>query len=68
MKTYHQVLQYFWLAVAILTGLYAGYVYSVTGGQLDPMLIAMPILAFVLFVMRKWYNGRMQKAEKENNQ
>ena len=65
MKTYNTILQYFWLVVGILTGIYALFTYFTFEGEIDPILFVMPILAFGLFFMRRWYNNKMKKASKE---
>lgn len=64
MKKYNIYIVYFWLVVAILSGLYAIYMYM-QPEPADPMLYYMPVLAFILFAMRKWYAGKLKNSEEE---
>jgi Ca2+/Na+ antiporter len=61
MKQYNAILQWFWLAVAILTACYALLTYFSAEGVVEPLMIAMPIIALILFLLRFWYNRKINR-------
>ncbi|MBD79710.1 MAG: hypothetical protein CL840_12395 [Crocinitomicaceae bacterium] len=67
MKKYNIYIVYFWLTIGILTTIYAIYK-TMTSDEVEPMTYYMPILAFVLFGMRKWYDGKLKKQDQENGE
>lgn len=59
MKIYHRFMEYFWLAVAVLTAVYAGLGIRTAGfDNTDKTLLLMPVIALVLFGVRRWHNRR----------
>lgn len=65
MKKYNVYIIYFWLVVAILSSLFAIFKYTQPEPS-DPMTYYMPVLAFVLFGMRKWYSGKLKGRDEES--
>ena len=67
MKQLNLVMEYFWLAVSIVTGSIA--IYSFVNPQVDellhPMYYFLPIVAFGLFFLRRRFRLRMRKREEE---
>lgn len=60
MKNYNKIMQNFWLVIGILASIFAVY-QLLTRDEIDPLVFFMPVLAFILFGMRRWYNGKMNK-------
>ncbi|UTW63745.1 hypothetical protein KFE98_06270 [bacterium SCSIO 12741] len=67
MKQLNLVMEYFWLAVSIITGSIA--IYSFFSPKVDellhPLYYVLPLVAFGLFYMRRRFRLRMQKRDEE---
>jgi predicted membrane metal-binding protein len=63
MKQYNTILQWFWLGVSILTAIYAILLAMNPNESFDPLTALFPVVAFILFLMRFWYNRKMKKAK-----
>lgn len=69
MERYNKFMQFFWLIVGIITTLYAIYQFTFAPANAQPnyTLLMFPILAFVLFYIRRRHN-RMMQQRKENEE
>jgi hypothetical protein len=66
MKTYHKFMEYFWLAIALLTTIYAGLSLQSAGWEkTDNMLLFMPIISLALYGTRRWHNRRRAREERQ---
>jgi hypothetical protein len=64
MKTYHKFMEYFWLAVALLTAVYAAMTIKSAGWEnTESMLLLMPVISLGLYFTRRWHNRRRAKTE-----
>lgn len=66
MNKYHKVMEYFWLVIGIITSIFAYNTYN--SGQQEDMgfIMFMPIIAFVLFGLRRFHRLKLEKFDREN--
>lgn len=67
MNKYHKVMEYFWLVVAILTAIFAGYQLNRGIREDIYLLILMPFVAGALFAVRRFHRKRMEKQGENKN-
>lgn len=65
MENYNKWMQYFWLIIALASGTYAVFSFFTAEGEpVDILVYIMPLLAFVLFLIR-FYHRKKLKSLKE---
>lgn len=68
MSTYHKIMEIFWLAVAIVSGMYAFYSLGKIGLEKTGVIIALPFVALILFIMRYFTRKRLEKKYGKDNE
>lgn len=66
MNKYHRVMEIFWLVVAIVTAIFAGYQLSQGRTEDMTLMLVMPFVAGALFAIRRFHRKRMEKMDKED--
>lgn len=61
MSGYHKIMEIFWLAAAILSGMYAFYSLGKIGLEKTGILMALPFVALILFFLRFFTRKRLEK-------
>ncbi len=61
MKRYNRFMEVFWLAVSVMSAAGVIYFYFVEGNDDHPIILSVPFMAFILFVIRRWFRKRMEK-------
>ncbi|KAB1063422.1 hypothetical protein [Salibacter halophilus] len=67
MKTYNKFMEIFWLVIAILSGGTIGYLFFFEEYNEHPIFLALPFMALVMFLMRRWYRKRTEKESSGND-
>ena len=61
-------MEYFWLAIAIASAIYAAYVLGKFGSEQNAVILALPLVAFVLFLLRRFSRKRMEKESQKHQE
>lgn len=64
MKRYNRFMEVFWLVVAVFSAAGVIYFYFFEGNDDHPIILSVPFMAFILFIIRRWFRKRM---ENDNN-
>ena len=64
MKTYNRIIELFWLAVFIVSLVWAGFVFINHGFQEEHYFnLVVPAMSLVLFLLRRAYRKRLEQHE-----
>lgn len=63
MKTYHLIMEKFWLVAAILSFIYAVYTIGQSGLAQAGLNLVMPLIAGALYYLRRYTRKRFEKNE-----
>ncbi len=67
MKTYHRIIEYFWLVVGILTLGFAIFIFTEYGFTEDNyFVLVMPFMSLVLFGLRRAVRKRFEKNDEQS--
>ncbi|MCB0480961.1 MAG: hypothetical protein KDC83_05980 [Flavobacteriales bacterium] len=67
MEKYNKWMQYFWLSIALISGVYAIFSYYTSNGEpVEILIYVMPFLALALFLMRYWHHKKLESLKKKD--
>ncbi len=68
MERYNKIMQYVWLAVALLSSVFAAYKFFTMpeGEEPEYMIFALPFIAAILFFLRRRHNHVMSQNKEDN--